>query len=658
MTMLQDLVALRAQMADRHDALRARTPNTAYGSPAFAAALGPLAARLEEVARAMTDLVDAPPVEIGRSWMWYGDALFDLAQGGHVPLARAIAAYRTAEPFVHVARDRVLGAKMDGNLTNMLLRSEVSRALLRDVITRYQRAIEVLGATTPPTYRSELARARTQLEHLDGAHAETVARVRDARDLLASIAAHDLAPAAAAEMGRLAAELTSFAPPETLHDGQVILQTAQRNFARMMALANQPRVAPPSTRGGRVAAQAMQLWQELHIEAASYVDAEVRSGLYEVERALVEAAQALRATTTDAQSIEIERLRLRDVAAAGRQLLAHSHLTWIEPTWATPLSVTHDGSAHLVGADGARRAALAAICAARGLPIDDAGEGPDLAERRFNAMRRALVVVADLTGSADAQAAACYELGVALVLGKPIVVVADGALPFDIDIEPVRSADAAVIGAAIDRALYTRPRVRAAGAEDALAEVAAAARRRFPGQRFLMDTVDRQVEHPVGMATALTTVLAAHRLTTSGTPIIAYPAWRRRYPGTEPRVFHVMPFRAPWSDRVRDAAARAVEGAGATYRRHDAVAEPHILRSLWDELTSATHFLVDMTDLNLNVALELGVADALGTPSVVVGQLGTVERLFPMVRRVRVVTYAPDDTTALATACRQLVALR
>lgn len=654
--MLTDLIAQRAQQADAHDRVRARFPTSAYQSAAFGAALTPIATRLGQLARAMADVAEAPPAEIARSSMWYGDALFDLAQGGHVRLEDALAAYREADPWVRVARDPVLAAKYDGNLANMLMRGAPSRAALRDVVARYERAIA--GLRPPPAaYQAGLSNARTLLDQFDELDREVTARVREARVLLAGLSSHDLPPSAAAAIASALQELAGLEAVETLQDAARYLDSVQRTWPRVMALAAERHAAPPPSRGGQTARLVMELWQELMTEALTYIDAGLREEMFATARTLVECAVAVRAAGSTSAAIEVERLRVRDAAATARRLLAHAHVTWIEPRWPTPRVVPLAGTAHVVAASGEREAVLRSICAERGLTVAPIAIGPDLAARRFDAMRESLVVVVDLLDGPAGLAAACYELGIALVLGKPVVVVAGpDPLPFDIDVDPVRSADPAAIGDAIDRALVARYRVGAAGAASALSAVAAAVRRRFPDQRFLMDTVDAQVERPLAMAAALEAVLQAQRQTTPSSAIVAYPAWPRTYPPVEPRVFHIMPFRAPWSNQVRDVARGALESAGAVYRRHDAVADPQILRSLWDELTSATHFVVDLTGHNPNVALELGVADALGTPTLLVGQPGTVEQLIPMLRRTRVTTYTLDDLSALAAACRGFIA--
>ena len=98
---------------------------------------------------------------------------------------------------------------------------------------------------------------------------------------------------------------------------------------------------------------------------------------------------------------------------------------------------------------------------------------------------------------------------------------------------------------------------------------------------------------------------------------------------------------------ARDAVARACRGV-AEYARGDEVRDPHIVRSIWDEICCASHVLVDLTDFNANVALELGLAHGLGRHCCVVAQTGTVERMFPALRKLRVLPYEPTaDAAAL-----------
>ena len=72
-----------------------------------------------------------------------------------------------------------------------------------------------------------------------------------------------------------------------------------------------------------------------------------------------------------------------------------------------------------------------------------------------------------------------------------------------------------------------------------------------------------------------------------------------------------MPFSQPWSEAVADAAERTCQQAGVTYERGDSSADDRILRRVWNGICTADFVLVDMTGLNPNVMIELGMAHAL-----------------------------------------------
>ena len=80
------LLARREAAARQHDDARIRWPQRT--SLEFQRGLAPVVQELEEIARAMIAADDAQPLEIARSLMWLGDALFDLGQGGHLVASR------------------------------------------------------------------------------------------------------------------------------------------------------------------------------------------------------------------------------------------------------------------------------------------------------------------------------------------------------------------------------------------------------------------------------------------------------------------------------------------------------------------------------------------------------------------------------------------
>ena len=631
----------RQATADMHDQIRGRFRD--YHTPEFARAMAPVVNTLADLARE-AQASTYPAAEVGRTLMWFGDALFDMAQGGHVAWALPVDTYHQAERYVLAANDPTLRSKHGDNLANILMRAMPSAATLRDAIARYQAALTVLGAT-PATagYQQGLTRATMMLGQFEEFERELTQRRAEAQALLTRLPAHRLSASRAARVGELLAKLGSAEAAADLSSMLGLLQQVMATFAELMQVADEAPAATASRRGGELAGLAMELWRAaMTVALGVTLSPPLRDPLFAATRRLVELATEARRLDERA-CVEFARVRLWPVCSEVRRLLAVERATWIAPVWPTPLVVEPSISVHIAGTTHA--AAIAATCEARGVGRTVERPAQVYAEGRFASLRSAAIAIVDLCGDARDRAAACYEAGIAMVLGTPLVIVAPpGATPFDVDLDPVPVIDGALdqpaLAAAIDRALALPQRPPTPTDR---APLVAAARRTFTRAAFLVDELAR-AGGPVEAAATLATVVQHEAANGAPTRVVVVPAWPRRYP--EPghrRVFHVMPFTAPWSSAVKAQVAARCAAAGVTYRRHDDVDDPRILRSLWAELSLADAAVVDLTGLNPNVALELGVLDALGTPTAVVGQDGTVGTLFRSIRDVRVGEYALGD---------------
>lgn len=98
-----------------------------------------------------------------------------------------------------------------------------------------------------------------------------------------------------------------------------------------------------------------------------------------------------------------------------------------------------------------------------------------------------------------------------------------------------------------------------------------------------------------------------------GAPQVLFPAWPASFPDG-PGVFHITPFRS-WSVAPSEVIREISKKRGANYMRGDGSQEQRIIRAVWSELGRATMVVADMTELNPNVSLELGIAHALGKPT-------------------------------------------
>ena len=640
---LAELIARRAALAEEHDAARSRWPHT---HPEFVRAVDEVARGLQAIA---TQIVASRNiVEIAKTRMWLGDALFDLAQSRNAPFQTALAAYRGAEDLVQIANDPVLQAKFDANYANILLRADPGPDVVADVIARYERSLPVLRVHQPAfatAIESELARARLLLSQLEELSAELERRRREVRDMLAALAQRpdtrdlELMTALLRELGEAHAEA------ERTGDVASTLNLMERIRAAYQRAMNDVAPAAPGPYG-RLAATLKALWIALNgSNLTSQVDTLTRNRGYQLASELVAAMGAV-TSAREAELGEVCRRTLLPLARNAGRLLSRSLVTWVEPHW--PPGPSPELPHGLYVTESPLRESVVQRARRLGLELLEASAGRDLAEARFDAIRQAAVVVADLPEDAAVRASTCYEIGIALALGRPLVVLtpAGSTLPFDIEVQPVLhptgEAGWALFDDALERALLLPQR---APDEGNLEPLLHAARQHFALQQANVDELEKSLEHPLQAAGVLAGIVREQVARTGAPHLVVHTPWMRRYPeaGTR-RLFHVMPFRPGWSDTVMQRTAAACASVGVFYHRGDQARDLRIIRAIWDDLCLASHVLVDLTGWNANVCLELGVAQVLGKAVLVVGQTGTSGRLFPMLKNVRVQDYALESS--------------
>ena len=349
-----------------------------------------------------------------------------------------------------------------------------------------------------------------------------------------------------------------------------------------------------------------------------------------------------------ARAKKVEHEELRPFALAVRSFSARDYSMFAAPTWsAAPQDA--DTNALLYAGPTRNTAQLGKACARVGIELIAAPVGSGFADARWQQIQRAMVGVFDFRApEGPERAAVAYELGIALTLGRPVVVLvsAGQVLPFDVDRKPVIVDDGRSRNAGLQEAIRqaivstyapTRGKGVTATLEEALARYARPHDNAYVDQtlRLLAD----QREEPDRLAITRTLAKLVQFLDDGKTVLIS-PPWSPVYPQAEERrLFHVMPFAPDWASDVAGAARAACAMAGVHYVRGDEVVDASVIQSIWEELAGATHVVVDLTGFNSNVALELGIAHTLGRPCLLVGQGDTVRALFPMVAKERLHTY-------------------
>ena len=448
-------------------------------------------------------------------------------------------------------------------------------------------------------------------------------------------------------------------PAPGLADKQIRATRVQQLLSQMSESLLNPSRAQPLEEA--VAGSSRAGLTELHANLHRYVMTETSTQLLTGEegKALMAlmgrlrgSREALANLPTSADSLKVETEVLRPLALEIRNFSLRHHLTLAQPVWPSRAVGQHASSLFYSG--GSHVGALVAqVCADRELRclVPQADREP--ASLRWDQLRESAVAVFDFTGykrgasleEASAIAAVAYELGIALALGRAAVVVAtDGQdLPFDLDIEPVclsnDDSDIVNLSAAFDRALYGLQRGAAGSSVKSSIKYL---RDRFAGHpsrrvRMSLETLDDEgMSDPIKARHLITSTfgfLGAEALQ------ILLPAWPGQYPETaSKRCFHVTAFGPTWANSTRRLVGEAC-GSQIEYIRGDGVLAPDILRSIWDEICRATHVVVDLTGLNANVVLELGMAHTLGRSVLLMSQDQQVERYFRAIAKHRIHPY-------------------
>ena len=456
-------------------------------------------------------------------------------------------------------------------------------------------------------------------------------------------------------------------PTTSLADNQIKARRVQDLFGRMQeVLLNpsrpQPLEKPPP--GSHLA-----VITELHADLFRYVVTEMAGGILPREEGeaagtllghLRESREAIAGFPVNGDPIKLEIETLRPLAINIRNFSLRHHLTLAQPVWPSrtvaqhPNAVCYSGGSHL-------GELLAQVCQTRELRRLVPQPHQEPASLRWDQLRESSLAVFDFTGykrsasmeEASPVAAVAYELGIALALGRAVIIVATESqdLPFDLDIEPIRlgdeQTDLDTLSAALTHALYSLQRGGAGSSVQA-------------SVNYIHNQFCNHADHHVRVsvntlaAEAKGDPIRAKHLVTStlnflgaDAPQVLSPVWPGSYPDPAvQRCFHVTAFGPSWSTKTMEVVKQAC-GPRVEYIRGDQVLDPDVLRSIWDEICRATHVVVDLTGLNANVALELGIAHTLGRNVLLISQDQQPERYFRAIAKHRIHRYALDSGSSV-----------
>ncbi|MEI2774007.1 MAG: hypothetical protein V9G98_25935 [Candidatus Competibacter sp.] len=96
---------------------------------------------------------------------------------------------------------------------------------------------------------------------------------------------------------------------------------------------------------------------------------------------------------------------------------------------------------------------------------------------------------------------------------------------------------------------------------------------------------------------------------------------RRNFTVIPENSFVIMPFGAPWSNRIYQQIKHVAEEFGFNvYRADDIFSPTSIIEDIWESINSSSVVIADVTGANPNVYYELGIAHTIGKPVILLTQ--------------------------------------
>ena len=394
---------------------------------------------------------------------------------------------------------------------------------------------------------------------------------------------------------------------------------------------------------GRLRELKVQLGDETHGATSAEHDA-----LQDVFAHLARITARLDAAPDEAGVLQIEVEQARSIALEHRDLLQRRHLNIASPPWRAPSS--RDANLLFYSGPQAARSVLVDLVRPLRVALNPLSHTGDAGAARWGYLRAAGSAIFDLSGR-DPQAH--YDLGVALALGTHMVVLADARIhvPFDVGQDIVSYQPGGVDGvlpATLDTALYG-----AAAVTDPRSSVDAAVghARTLAGKHgtqlamsIFADLPDDHID-PI-QAHSLLRLLDP--LVPERHLVVLRSRWAASFPTAQRRCFVIMPFREELGPTWA-AIQSASTGTQVRVERGDQAPGQEIIGSIWAEIGRATEVVVDLTGLNPNVCIELGIADTLGKPALLIGAGGTEAELadrIPSLAKRRCHPYTRSDDLA------------
>jgi hypothetical protein len=343
--------------------------------------------------------------------------------------------------------------------------------------------------------------------------------------------------------------------------------------------------------------------------------------------------------------LHLERKQARPLARKIRDYVARARIGLIQPIW-FPHKSRRDANTLFFSGPSYVSQVIRDACAELGMNTHvDPPPGQDYGAVRWADLASAGSAVFDIS---DASPQVYYELGIALTLGTPLTIIGryGTRIPFDIGHElatyPGSLPNNSWLQQKMDEALYGPGHL--ADQSNCLESTLAMAVQLSEGygpysaQRGAAILLEHATSDALGFKAAL------HNLNDllQEPGLVVHPRWPIAYPAAQGiHGFTVMPANEPASSPCFEHlhALGGTLGITSVFGHHNT--NHHTIPSVWTQICKATHVVVDLTNLHLDVCLQLGMAHTLGRKVLMICARGTENRLFANIAYRPCHTYDP-----------------
>jgi len=651
--MTPDQLLRRSMLVSKDEDIRRDWPE--HTGEQFIYSMSKIVAKFESLAQE-ADAGNGDPLERARTWRFTGLAYFDLGNAENQPdLLNALSAYKKSIALSDLVNDPVETMKINYSMGHVLFRlsdennlSQLKLAEKHHVIA-LQKAKQALPSAIE-TAQEALEKTRKTISLLEKGHelTKTIDRLQAlpsenwAIDLYQQLKdkhesekaegklSENRATGLDSVMNDLEKVVGDLGSSTTDTDWYQSRESLNNLMTQMQSMISKPSISgdslEPGSRADTIQNHLLSIKSLLATESTRIGkpdgDADKIKNLY---CRIAKLNTYVHNTQGDEKKLaDLEYDQVRQLVCEVRAYLRRQQITLVNPNWASRITTTNCNFAYFSGVKTTRKVVVDALTSIGIQTSRPEYPGNETSEGHWNDLCSANLAIFDLSYENPQNVnynlhEVYYHLGIALTLGKQLLLFAKSGteIKFNVAQEIVSFSSASDLKTNIGSILLdTLYQLQSKGNYDSsvsntyqyLKDLAKEIKS-DTSLNFNLGKLNKLQSDPIPFRAALEFCLNS---IPQNQHMAIYPRWPGVYENTDhPSCFVVMPFRKDL-DNTWEAIKNECGKENIFPVRGDFAEGKEIIQSIWKEIGQAKYIIVDLTGFNLNVCLELGIANTLG----------------------------------------------